>query len=146
MKKILCVFALLAVTTTARADIVTTFVLPQIAGPILEKLGQVFDALSVVGAVDNKEWGKYMAERSNLIHTEYNLGRKAGLAAFRACTGENPTNEDSIRCSEQYSEHLQKVKQHRKEELKALSVETRKHRENLIRKRMLQNQINEILE
>lgn len=139
-------FALLVATSTARADIVTTIVLPQVAGNIIETLGKVFDALSVVGAVDNKEWGKYMAERSNLINTEYNLNRKAGLAVFKACAGENPTYEESAKCSEQYSGHLQKVKQNRKDELKSLAAESRKHRENLIRKRMLENQINEILE
>lgn len=146
MNKLLCALLLTLAATTARADVVTTIILPQVVSNAIEKLAEVFDGIRTVAEPENKDWAKYTNMRTNMISTMYSSGRKVALTSFRACTGEDPSNEMIESCSAKYSESLQSLKQSQKAQFKELQAENRKHREYLMKKRALWSQVDEILE
>ena len=56
--------------SSAQADVVSTFIVPKVAGAAVEALAKVFDTIVTLSTADQKEWNRYMIEQQNLIRQD----------------------------------------------------------------------------
>ena len=146
MKKLLLAISFAGMLSTAYADPITSLVLPSVAGEVIEKIGDIIEGLSVIGADENKEWAKHMAERRQEIVASYQTSRKDAITTFNSCVGDQPEYEKAMACSESYSKVMLDVKKTQKTEFKSLIEENKKHTQRLARKHEIFNQVNAIVE